>query len=240
MKKYIPYIIICVLLVAGYLVYNKIQKENAISNQNLNAELDSLCVVEDGLYKKLAFIETINDSLSKKIKKFGEEIIYKNSLIIELKNQISEGFGTIDTHYVYLEECKGVKLNFAGENSFRKYDLLVTVDNPPYHKLIEKYNPFALDVYLSRNKKGLYSGYVKVEDKYSEYIKIKDINVVMERDEFVIEKKQFLSLRGWLQANLHNGSIYAGASGEFFEKYSVGYLGNFFNEHSVILGYRFF
>lgn len=240
MKKYTPYIIICILLISGYILYNKIQKENAINNQNLIAKLDSLVIVENGLYKRLAFINKINDSLSKKIKKFGEEIIYKNNLVIQLQNQISEGFGEIDTHYIYLNNCEGLKLTFSGENSFRKYDLLVTVDNPPYHKLIEKYNPFALDVYLTRNKKGLYSGYAKVEDKYSDYIKVKNMNVIMEKDEFGIEKKQFLSLQGWLQANLHNGNIHIGASGEFFEKYSVGYLGNFFNAHSIILGYRFF
>ncbi len=248
LKKLLPYILFAIVLAMIYF-WTKSQLTDAIiDKQNAIAERDSLIKGKDEIYHKYVYINHIDDSLSNVIREKDEKILQKTELIIKLNKMISEGLVTIDTLYAPElsvqndnENCipVGTELSFSGNNALRSYNLDVRLDDPPYHKLEETFNSFNADIYLTRNKKGIYSAYGSVSPSLSKYISFGKMNVHLEKDEFnpKSEIKSF-DITALLQINFYRSSILGGGTIRF-NKWNFGYLGNFYKEHSLLVGYTF-
>jgi len=247
-KKLLPYLIFAILLATVYF-HKKSQIINEIiDKQNTIAERDSLIKGEDEIFHKYVYINHINDSLSNVLRKKNEEIFQKTELIVKLNKMVSEGYGGIDTLVVPEPTCQrdldnyipmGTNLYFSGNNSLRRYNLNVFMDDPPYHKLEEKFNPFDVDIYLTRNKGGIYSAYGIVSPSLSNFIKFRKMNVHMEKDEFNPKSmiKSF-GVTALLQINFYRSTILGGGTIKF-DTWNFGYLRNFYKEHSILVGYTF-
>ena len=248
-KTLLPYILFGILLVIVYL-YTKSQTEDSIiDKQNAYAERDSLIKDKDEIYHKYADIIHINDSLSNVIMEKDEDILQKIELIVKLNKISTEGSGEIKNVKI-LEPTSpnkekncisiGTELSFSGSNGLRSYTLAVALNDPPFHKLDETFNPFDVDIYLTRNKDGIFSVYGRVSPPFSRYISLGKMNVHLEKDEF--HPKSVIGLfniTALLQINFYRSSILGGGMVKFSNKWNFGYLGNFYKEHSILLGYTF-
>lgn len=241
--------VILVFLVFGFFSVTKTIKENKLLKQlTKQNELsqDSIKRVNENTYKKFAEINELNKGLQDLVLKKDEVILSENKLIIKLKDLISAG--KTDTLIAYdtvkVNNCEGLRLSFSGENIFRDYLLNVEIKNPPYHTLKETFKPFSLTTYITRDKKGFYSGYAKVEEKFSQYINISDMKVVLDKDEYVSiekprqEKLHFLVSAGTAIENKLSLSV---GCGFYYSNnlvmYKKGINNNF---HFITYGYAIF
>lgn len=134
--------------------------------------------------QKVVDLSNMNSEQDKLIKGLEFKIFSKNREIVRLETIISSGYGYIDTTINIDSSCIGLKLAYQDSNLFRILYVGVTVDNPPIFNTSETFQPFGLTTYLSRDKKGIWIGHALVDKEFQSYIKIDDIKVEIEKDEF--------------------------------------------------------
>lgn len=218
-----------------------------ILRQNELAYNDSLKVLmyeNELLYHKYAMVGSLKDSLTDIMKNNNEKILTLSKQMIYLQHIIKQGFGAYDsTTNVPVTPCLGLKMNFVDSNAFYSLAFTVTVDTPkPKFDFQQKFNPFSITNYLTRNKDGIWSSYVKVDEAFNEFIKIGDVKTIIDKDEYIdVENNdKSLSFIPTIGFGIYNDGIVKtdiGLTG-LIDKYLIGYskgIGNSF--HFVKFGY---
>lgn len=136
------------------------------------------------LSQKVVDLSSMNSEYDNLLRGLEFDLFSKNREIIRLETIISSGYGTIDTTIIIDSNCIGLKLEYEDSNPFRNLYVGVIVDNPPLFNTIEEFQPFGLTTYLSRDKKGIWFGHAIVDEEFQSYIKIGDMKVEIEKDEF--------------------------------------------------------
>lgn len=189
-----------------YFYYVEISS-TAVLNQHNAALNDSLVELESKnfwLSRKIAEVSTINEILKDSLAIKDELVLTLTRQILHFKKLVEENTGevsvipSVDTAVVgggafslgvswqqQLTGCKGLLLHFSKENVFYTYSDSVWIDTPPRHKLELNFAPLSFDVYLSRNKDGIWSNYYKLPVWAKDYLSLSDVNVSIDVDEYV-------------------------------------------------------
>jgi len=244
MKK-INYIFILIIVVMGYVLfglYSSVSQEQ-MEKQNLLARNDSLRVINSQWSTKYAFVKDLNAKKDSMLKNKNETILTKNTVILKLKKMLLKGtavkYDTVFINNMTKSFVMEFRDSFPVNNPFLDYDLTVVVKKPkPTYTLSLDFKKIALTSFLTRNREGIWSGYVKIPQNYRNYLKIDNIKVVIDRDEYTrIEEDRFkLSL-------LLGGGIYTVP--EVFGHLDLGveinnniiYLGKGIGNSFLFLGY---
>lgn len=257
--KYLIFALIVFVFLSGYLGYTIYQKNkelkmaNAVYIQNELSKKEIEILKKDSmvLYHKYAEVTNLNKEKNKILKQKDEKIISLVNTVVSIKEIVDSLKGIAvneeDTTKVpyYLI---GKKYLFSKETKFYSLIDTVTLDNPPFMKRnLTFFQDIGLDVYLTVNSEGSYSGYAKfIPDFVNDYINIKKLEVKLEKDEFYKMLKQPI---GWMF--FVDGSTVIYSTGEFKlalgisiirnEQWKMGYrkvLND--NIHLIDFGYRFF
>jgi len=188
-KTHIIYLVIIAISLLGvYYLYSKLKiaKQEVVQIQiRLN---DSLKVYKDGnltLYHRIVGLEDLNKDLSVILKSKDEKITSQFNTILKLNTIISKGLGRVDTVKVIDSNCVGIILDYLDKNAFRELKVKVSVNNPPLFETQEIFNPFGVIAKLTRNKEGIYGGYLEITpDSIEQYITVSDFDIKMDLDEY--------------------------------------------------------
>jgi hypothetical protein len=190
--KYLSISLFVIACILGYLTY-KLSSEKGLLNKIITqneASLDSAKTINKNWVQKYAQVKKLNYEKDELLKERDETILSQTKIIAQLNSIHSEGKGSVEKDTVFIEEKKFVdKIVFTKTTPFYSYELNVWVNPSPFHKLDIYFKPITMDTYLTRNKKGLWSGYVKVQDELREYLSITDLNVFVEKDEYARVEK---------------------------------------------------
>lgn len=185
-KKTIWIIIGIVILIISILFNIYLKRENDFlmkkDKQNGLALKDMELIKKENeeLFHKYISVKDIPDSLNKMLKERNEKILLLTSTIIQLKDIIASGIGTVsDT--IKIKECLGLKLHFTNETNFYKYNIDVLVEEPPIHNLFMSFKPIkGMKNFITANKEGIWSSYVEVPPEYRDYITITDLQTIVD------------------------------------------------------------
>lgn len=243
-KTHLIYILIIVIAIVGIVyLYNKtqsIKQEKAQIYARLN---DSLTVYKDGnleLYRRVAGLEDLNVDLNSILKERNEKITSQSKLIIRLKDQISSGTGHLDTLIILDPNCKGLTLTYSTSNALSSLFVKAIVDDPPRFETKQTYNPFGALARLTRNKEGIYSGYLEIfPDSIKEFITIEDFDIQIDLDEYqgnpcdIIALKLAPSVSFGLNKDI-KGLISIGGQALIKETHLIGYEKGINNDYHWI------
>ncbi|MHB8840993.1 MAG: hypothetical protein ACYC56_04255 [Candidatus Aquicultor sp.] len=195
MKLETKLIILLSILVIGlaYFLVSSISKNNQLEKiykQNelaLNDTLKVLRLQNETYYHKYASIQSQLTDKEKQLKERDEKILAMSTKEISLKKLIDSLSGTI----VQLgKDTAGIPygsiLEFKKNGEFYLSKDSVFIDRPPWIKKQLEFIKFRQKDFLTRNIEGKWSGYSKFEPEFvNKYLSITNLDVIVERDEFV-------------------------------------------------------
>ena len=162
-----------------------------IYKQNQLAHDSAMKILQSGneiFYQKYAFIESNLTDKDQTLKQNNEKILVLMQANIQLKNIIASIRGTI----IYVGKDSsgcipyGSKIEFKDSTEFYRQRDTVNIAALPFINRHTYFIPFGENVYLTRNSEGQWSGYRKfVPDFINKHITISDMQVFVDRDEFV-------------------------------------------------------
>lgn len=242
-----PYLIIItiliLILVQSCNESHKLNLENKQIKAFYEDSLKEVRIKNLNLFHRVAELSDFTDALSETIKEKEKEIVAKTSIIVQLKKVISEGVG--DTIIIPDSSCLGLKLKFKDFKPFYTLNFEAIVNNPPSYNYSLDFKPLDLTSFISRNKEGIWSGYLKVDDNYEKYLKVKDFKVILSSDEFISNKSDitFLKLGILTSIGLNKDlkSLFnVGASALIKETHQIGYEKSLNSDfHFLRYGYYF-
>ena len=210
-------ILSCIAVALGTYLYITIKNNKmleAIYKQNQLAHDTAMKILQDGdeiLYQKYAFIQSNLSDSSKALKKKDEKILSLTQDNIHLKDIISSTQGHIIVIGKDSSGCMpyGSKIEFRDSTEFYKNKDTVLISSKPIMKRHTYFLPFGQSIYLTRNTDGQWSGYEKfMPDFINKYLTVSDLQVFVDRDEFVRVESDITKFRlklipglGLLQTN---------------------------------------
>lgn len=237
---------ITIFLITGLYIRSctNFEKRLDIANQNALADKNELKRINATLYQKYVKVESISDSLLNELKNYEETLLAKNETILVLKNIIEKNSGVVITDTLFVEvpsDCIGLRLGFSGGNSFYKYTDTITVLNPPIHKLSLSFSPINATSYLTRNKEGIWSGYLKLNEQVADYILVDAFNVKVDEDLYFGSSASSFSLipHFIINTNYTNTQFGLGVFSLINDAHLIGY-GKSINSnfHTFTYGYK--
>ena len=189
-KIILPWIMVAILGFLLFNSYNALEEERKVYNQNQLFFSDSLRKLNDNWFTKYAFVTELNKDKDSLLEKNNETIFNKDQLILQLKN-ITVEENKVDTVYVKKDEEGNVisaDLVFKDSTKFYSY-----TDSIKYHVNIDsikqtfniKFNTFKVNVFLTRNEEGVWSGYGEVDKELQQYIGLSGLKVEVDKDKFL-------------------------------------------------------
>jgi hypothetical protein len=241
-----PYIIMLLVVVLYVRSCVNYEKQLLITEQNALAEQNKLRQLNLTTYHKYVFIEDLKDSLIEELKQNEEIILAQSETIFKFKNIIEENEGTIIRDTIFVEvpfDCIGLRLGFSNSNNFYSYTDTITVDNPPTHKLSLSFNPIKATSYLTRNEEGIWSGYLKLDEKVSNYLKIGNFDIKVSEDLYLNNNSvpSFSLIPNFIiNTNYTSTQFGLGLFGLINDAHLVGYGKSInTNFHTFTYGYKF-
>jgi len=214
-KELIIAIVIGVLVIGlGLFIYlwvqakNELQIRDTIIHQNELAFNDTLKIIknENGtLYKKLAYVENINQkikndstALALLTKEQKEKIL---SLVIAMAELVKFRDSVMAVQdFEVPPSLVGRQLFFSDDStrqSFFHYKEIVTLGNKSTNDMTITGTPFSIAVATARDIEGIMSGIIEFNPKWiNDYLEVSDVSVSMDTDEYIkyIETKPIFSL----------------------------------------------
>lgn len=256
MKQIIAIIILAVgCAVLGYLYYQKFNEANELDNinrQNIlahNGELERYKKDSTEFVRKIASVESLAEKRHELLKEREERIISLTRQNIALQKIIDQGYADIDSTDTTAipQYLIGKTYNFNVSRQFYNYNLSVTLDNPPFHRLVQNfYQDIELINYLSVNKDGIFSGYSNFEPSFvNDYIKISNMKIIIEKDEFYnLGKTKYNKWMFFIDGQViqtDRSDFALGAEAIVNEQWKFGYKKGFGdNLHVFNVGYNLF
>jgi hypothetical protein len=196
----IPYIIFLISIVLSILLYNTIKNRNKLEKVNhqnvlaLNGKLEIYKRDSVVAYKRIASIENLNEKLKTENKELftllenNKEIIMSQAkYIIKLEAIIDSGKEATSTGHDIPNNILGKEIIFSNKdkNPFYDYEIKVTLGNPSTHKLSMFFKDINMTSHITRNKDGVWAGYIETSSEISKYLKIKQLSVVLDSDNYL-------------------------------------------------------
>lgn len=201
--NYLKYAIIVLIILCGYLIIrlNMVTKDakllDAANKQNLLALNSQLEIYRDSThtsYRRIAVVESLKDSLTEILKQNKETILSQQKYVIQLKTLLDSSTAVISTGELISDSLNGKILEFnnKNKNNFYEYNAKITLGNPSICNMLIKFSPFSIITHITRNDKGIWSGYVTPVEKWAnDYINIKDNQVIIDADNYVNVENEY-------------------------------------------------
>lgn len=202
----------------------KITKE--AYNQNALALGDSLRYEKSekaDLYTKYISILDANKYTTEELSAKNERVLALTKENLQLRDIIEQGTGTTTT------DTSGIRyFTFKDKTDFYNYLIEVQDIDPPTYYFNIKFNPLSLTNYITRNKEGIWSSYIKIDAPFNKYLSVADIQTILDKDEWVgLPKDEGFSLGliplGTAIIDEGNTHISIGALASISNKWVLGY-----------------
>lgn len=186
--KIIIILIIIIAVITGisttlFIKSGKIEAENNQIKARLEDSLKVLIFENKEYLHRIADVQNLNDSLSEVYNKLNLKVHYQTNQIIKLNSIISDITGTINI--IPIDSTDSLRVfSFKDSTEFYKLEAEVFDSIPPTLKHSIDFNPFGIKINLGRNKLGIWSGILELEEWAQKWVKIKDFDIIVDYDEF--------------------------------------------------------